>query len=59
VQNSNRTWAIYRKSKKDPVRIEAASLTNVDGQYVFIDSSGAEVGRFDISAVEGYSVERA
>lgn len=55
--NTNRIWLVYRRSKKEPVRIEAASVKSVSGQYIFTDAAGGEAGRYDITAVEGYSIE--
>ena len=55
--NKNRMWLVCLKSKKEPIRVEAASVKSVSGQYVFKDESGGDVGLYDISAVEGYSVD--
>ena len=55
--NENKMWLVCLKSKKEPIRVEAASVKNVNGQYVFKDASGGDVGLYNISAVEGYSVE--
>ena len=45
------------RSKKEPIRVEAASVKRVNDQYVFTDESGADAGLYDACAVEGYSVD--
>jgi|SRR5580704_16877993 hypothetical protein len=57
ANNGNKLWVVCLKSKKEPIRVEAASVKRVNDQYVFTDDSGADAGLYDVCAVEGYSVE--
>jgi hypothetical protein len=54
---NNRIWVVCLKSKREPVRIDAARVTQANGQYTFTDDSDTVVGIYDISSVEGYSAE--
>jgi hypothetical protein len=55
--NTIKMWVVCLKSKKDPVRIEAACVKSENGRYVFADEAGDIVGAYDVTAVDGYSVE--
>jgi len=53
----DKIWNVCLKSKKEPIKIEAATVERETGQFVFKNEAGERVGFYNISDVEGYSEE--
>ena len=50
-------WSVWLRSKKDPARVEAATVKEEDDRLIFRDSKGAFVASFPLAEVQGHSVD--
>lgn len=53
----NKVWNVSLRSKKEPERVEAATVQEYDGRVTFVDAQGNFAASYSLAEVQGYSIE--